>query len=448
MDEQTLLDTAVKIDKNSYKKAIEGETRKEHVELAEKVLRTLHIIYYNENFYVYNNGVYKPNLPIVEQAILKTDINANSHLRQEVLNHIRILKYLPEKGFNINLINFKNGILNLETNELQMHDPVYFTVCQINANYLDDDVLEKLIQSGATIYIDNFLNDICCKSQERINCVLEFLGYSLTYNTKLKKCLFLLGETADNGKSTFLDLVAEMFGYDNTANTSIVDMNGRFYGAELLDKLINVCHELENFKLADVSKFKTIIAGDSLKVEEKYKNRFTMKPFTHHIFAMNNLPDLMFKNDEGFFSRLHIIRFEAKFTDKEKESFNFDNLITRDSLDYLANISLRKYLQMRNEGRREFSNRTESQTVLSEYKELDNSALQFINQLDYNVFDKNGLIKKTSLLNMYNIWCKSNNCEALKKNEFYSVVLSTGKFVTNKGLGGYDCFKKLGGDSH
>ena len=49
------------------------------------------------------------------------------------------------------------------------------------------------------------------------------------------------------------------------------------------------------------------------------------------------------------------------------EAFDFDKLITTTSLDYLANLALRKYLKMRSEKRQKFSNYKESDEVLTMY---------------------------------------------------------------------------------
>lgn len=443
LDKDKLLGTARAVDKNYYDEVNNNDKLDEHVRLAEEVLNRLYIKYYNENFYVYEDGVYRQNLQAVEQCILDIDKNTKKAMQSEVLNYIRIKNTIPQNQIDINFINFKNGIYNIETHKLEPHDPSYFTVCQINANYYSDGIFKSLIANGDGKYIIKFLNDICCGNNERIDTLGEFTGYSMTYSMKLKKCLLLLGETADNGKSTFLDLLTALFDSDNVCNVSIAEFSERFCGADLVDKQLNVYHEMENIKLKNMSKFKIIIAGNELFVEEKYKKRFKMRPFAHHIFAMNNLPDFAGENDEGYFSRLHIVPFQAKFTEEQILEFDFDHLITKHSLDFLANWSLRKYLKMCDEKRQHFSNYKESNEIISSYKETENSAVQFMQmtQLYINCLDKNGYIKKTDLFNIYQSWCKSNHLESFKRLNFYPIVLSSGKFTTGTAQGGFDCFK-------
>lgn len=40
-----------------------------------------YIRYYRENFYVYENGVYKKNSPLIQQTILSIHKNIKKHLR-------------------------------------------------------------------------------------------------------------------------------------------------------------------------------------------------------------------------------------------------------------------------------------------------------------------------------------------------------------------------------
>ena len=365
LNEKDLLGTAVKIDKDYFDEVNNNVKIDEHVKLAEEVLSRMYIKYYNEDFYVYENGVYRPNLSAIESCIQSIDKNTRRSMQAEILNYIRIKTTISENLVDKNLINFKNGLFNLTTGKLGLHDPNYFTICQLNVEYLSDGFFEKSINDGNGKYIDKFLSEICCGKNERIDTLLEYIGYSMTYLVNLKKCLFIVGSTADNGKSTFLELVTALFGSENVSNVSIAEFSERFCGSDLVNKLLNVYHEIENIKLKNMAKFKIIVAGNELYVEEKYKKRFKMKPFAHHIFAMNNLPTFVGEIDEGFFTRLDIINFEAKFSDVQKEEFDFNNLITENSLDYLANLALRKYLKMRDEKRQKFSNYEESEKMLS-----------------------------------------------------------------------------------
>lgn len=436
LNKDTLLATA---------KKLEEVELKEHVELAEDVLSQMHIKHYKEDFYIYKNGVYVEGLSAIEKCIQSININARKALQSEVLNYIRIKTCLDEEyTIDKNLINFKNGIFSIKDNTLYEHTPEIFTTCQINAEYLNDEELKKYIEENKNQYIDGFIEDICCKNKMRQAGLLEFVGYSMTYDVSLEKCLFLWGRTAGNGKSTFIKLVTKMIGKNNYCSLPIENFSDRFSGSEIVDKLLNIVHEVNSIKLNDIAKFKAIISGDELSVEEKYKQRYKICPFAHHIFAMNKLPEISDCEDEGYFRRIFIIKFEAKFSDEKKEKFDFDNLVSSESINYFANQALRRYLKMKEEHRRKFSSYRESDEILEKYRNKYNSARDFIEDTSFylNNLNENNSINRTDLYKLYQIWTIENNIPTMDKKQFYDEISKSGMFVPKK-LDGYSQFKYL-----
>lgn len=442
LGEKLLLDNLHKIDKDYFDEVTKGQRATQiHTKIAEEVLEQMYIKFYNGNFYVYESGVYKEGLAKIEQEILAIDKNLKKSTRNEILDYLRIIKGVTVIKLDENLINFKNGIYHIDTGTLEPHTPDLFTICQINARYLSDDELKDIIQSNQNEYIDNFLDDICCGHINRINSLLEFIGYSMTYSVKLATCLFLVGETAGNGKSTFNKLVIALFGDNNYCSIGIEEFSERFFGAELVDKLLNIIHEVKNITVKDIAKFKAVVSGDEISVEEKYKPRYKIKPFAHHIFAMNNLPEIK-DGDEGFYRRLLIIPFEAKFSDEQQDKFDFSKLVTDSSLDYLANTSLRQYLKMRSQKGVRFANSNESNDLIESYKRGDNSANIFLNDISNFAYliDSNNKLKVKMLYDEYIKWCQSGSFEQLSKREFKQTALSTGEFKKAPMQDGYECF--------
>lgn len=446
LDKDTILSKAQKIPKIYLNEITKLEDDAEHVVNAHKVLEQLHIRYYKGNFYVYENGVYKEGLAKIEKCILGIDKNIKKNSRTEILDYLRIVEGVDVADLDSNLINLKNGIYHRDTKILEDHTPDYFTLCQLNFDYLTDEEYEDLIKSGANVPIDNFLKSICCGHQDRTDTLCEYTGYSMLYNVKQQKCLFLLGETADNGKSTFNELELALFDEDNCCSISISEFAQRFFGSELQGKLLNVVHEVENIQLRDLANFKIVISGNELSVEQKYKDRYKLKPFTHHIFAMNTLPDITNGGDEGYFRRLLIVPFEAKFTDEEKEAFDFNALVTKESLNYYGNKSLRAYEKMEKEHPRNFSSHKESKDLVEDYRFEDNSAMIFLNDvlLYAGLIPNNNKVKITSLYESYTKWCEEENYIPLNKKFFKNMAISSGNFKKCSLQNGYECLKYVG----
>ena len=449
LNKESLLATAEKIPEIYINEVRNLGEDADHVILANKVFNELDIKFYKGNYYVYEDGVYKEGLDKIEKCMLKIDNNIKKSMRMEVLDYIRIKEGVEIVEIDKNLINFKNGIYHLDEDILEAHSPDIFTLCQLNADYLTDEEYQELIDKGENIAVDKFLSDICCNHQDRIDTLTEFTGQALTYDVGDGKCLFLLGETAGNGKSTFNELNVALFTNSNCCSIAIEELGERFCGSELTNKLLNVIHEVKNIKLNDIAKFKSVVTGNEISVEEKYKPRYIIKPFAHHIFAMNILPEV--KNaDEGYFRRLQIVPFEAKFTDEEKDNFNFEQLVTPVSLTYYANLCLRAHLKRKKEHRRHFANNEESDRYLDCYKHEDNSVQIFLSNVMfyYNLLPSSGKVTLKDLYETYQSWCWKNHFEAYSRRDFKNIALSSGKFKRTGLKDGYDAIQYVGEIPH
>ncbi len=105
---------------------IEKEIKPHH--LAPLILkkRTFKTMIDTEEVYVYDNGVYRPNGETEIKELVQTAYpEASSYFVTEVINYIRRSTYVKRSDFdsNTNLINFRNGAYNIETDELLEHDP-------------------------------------------------------------------------------------------------------------------------------------------------------------------------------------------------------------------------------------------------------------------------------------------------------------------------------------
>ena len=266
LDKNSLLGTAEQIDK-AYYDEVNQNTQKtntglednfedeleEHVRIAEEIMQRIHIRYYNEDFYVYKNGVYRRNRPLIEQEILKIEPNAKSYLRKEILEYIRINKYTPKIQINEQYVNCLNGLYDIVNNRLIEHSPNYFTTCQNHMNYYADNEIPFNKD------VDNFLDDICCNNYERRQAILQVSGETLTFKIHFAKATFLYGPTAKNGKSTFIEMLNALVGSENICHITIGQLGERFVGSELTDKLLNTETEIEKNSIRNVEVFKKVV---------------------------------------------------------------------------------------------------------------------------------------------------------------------------------------------
>lgn len=404
-----------------------------HYVIGDYIIDNSNIKYYHGRFYIEKNGVYMPNDRGLEKKLIDINPGFKKSQRKEIMNYIGLRTEIDQQDVNPNLINFKNGLFDLTSRQLIEHTPNIFNVNQIHANY-DENV-------AVNEHIEKFIDDITCNKPQRKQAILEMTGYCMTSDVWIGKAGVFYGPSAENGKSVLLELITKLIGSENTSHIALHKLQERFYTANIADKLLNTTSELPKTDIKSVDMFKNVVTGEDTTGEIKYRDPFDFRPYAKHIFATNSLPTVSDNND-GYYRRLNILLFERKFTVEEQNHFMKEKLFTQEALDYLAHISLRAYLQMVDEGRRDFANYEESNQLIQSYKADNNSELTFLeSEVCKNTFENGKRIKKTTLYEIYRSWCEDNGYVADKSKDFHKKIAET-KTLILKFYDGYECYQK------
>ena len=419
----------LEIEQIEYQEIKESD-KPSHDIIARRLLQENEIRVFEDTLYIYENGVYRKNEKTIHRKIIEIYPKSTIRMQKEVISYL--LTIAPEVELkHDNLINFKNGLFDLRTDQIIPHSPKYFTVNQININLNTDPV--KIVA------VDNFLDRITCGNNERKNAILEMIGYSMTSSVEMQKAFVLYGKTAGNGKSTLLEIIEKLIGRENVSHVTLQDfVSNRFSVSEIKGKLVNMVSEMTKEFLKDSSVFKQIVTGDTTTVEEKFKDRHTIKPYAKHIFTANELPKVA-DTSNGYFRRLFIIPFEAVFTDLEKINFNFKELITEQALDYLSAIALQEYIIARRE--HAFINEEESKNIIETYKMESNTVIAYLYDKDrMRCLLRSGRVRKRNeVFADYINYCKDSGYIHKGRNKFYEEVEATG--LVQKGVyNGYDTY--------
>lgn len=419
----------LEIEQIEYQEIKESD-KPSHDIIARRLLQENEIRVFEDTLYIYENGVYRRNEKSINRKIIEIYPKATTRMQKEVKSYL--LTMAPEVQLKYeNLINFKNGLYDLNNNALMPHSLYYFTINQINANINWDPV-----RIGA---VDRFLDKISCENIGRKKAILQMIGYSMTSSVEMQKAFVLYGKTAGNGKSTLLEIIERLIGSENVSHVTLQDfVSNRFSVSEIKGKLVNMVSEMTKEFLKDSSVFKQIVTGDTTTVEEKFKDRHTIKPYAKHIFTANELPKVA-DTSNGYFRRLFIIPFEAVFTDLEKINFNFKELITEQALDYLAAIALQEYIIARRE--HAFINEEESKNIIETYKMESNTVIAYLYDKDrMRCLLRSGRVRKRNeVFADYINYCKDSGYIHKGRNKFYEEVEATG--LVQKGVyNGYDTY--------
>lgn len=414
----------------TFQKRYNSNIKYNHVEIGEMMLKNFPMGIYNNELYIYINGVYTNNQKLINQHIIKCYQEATINMRKEVTNYLSIQCDNNFESLNDNYINFKNGLYDIRNKKLLDHTSSIFTINQLPIDY--DNNPPKVKE------IDEFLNRITCNNENRKQAILEIIGYSMTTSIKKQKSFIFYGKKAGNGKSTLLNILEYLNGKNNTSHVSLENLdNNKFSLAEMIGKNLNISSEMTKEYLKDVSLFKMIVTGDTVASEKKFKDRVDIKPYAKLILTANELPKVADKTN-GFYRRLHIILFDAEFSEEEKNNFKFEKLISKGALQYLAYISLMAYINMGNN----FSNYEESAEILNQYKIESNNILAYLASEELKAFlNKNSTtIYRSNVYSDYKLFCEKNQFNALGNTHFYKEIREL-KIVIESKYNGIPTFK-------
>lgn len=283
--------------------------------------------------YVYRGGIYKraenevvyPEI----QRILGEHINKNA--KTETFHKIADMTSHPRSVFYsapLNFIPLANGVYDFEKKELLPHDSKYRFTYQFPVQY----------QSEAECPMTYaFMNQVLTK--EQFELVQEWIGYYFYRLYAFKKAIIFVGE-GDTGKTTLLETIIHLLGPHNISSVSLHKMSSdKFAAAHLYEKHGNIVDELSAKDVSDTGNFKIATGGGSISGEYKFGNQFSFQNFSKFTFACNRIPDVADFDDEAYFNRWMVIRFENPIVNKIP---NFiQQLTTEDERSGMFNMAMR-----------------------------------------------------------------------------------------------------------
>ena len=267
----------------------------------------------------------------------------NNHTTAEFLKKVQRSNLVPEDWFGLSTkgrINFQNGILDSETNTLLPHSEDYGFRYILPYAYDPDAKAPKF---------EKFLSDIMVGDAELSQLLLEYSGYALSGDECwLQKALILEGG-GQNGKSTFINVIREVLGSENTSPLTLSALNVETSRVMLDGKLANFAEETPNRKLLDSSTFKNLVSGGEIQMRQLYKQSYTVKNRAKLVFACNELPDSG-DTTHGYFRRLIIVPFEAMFSSEEGTMDPFIEKKLFTELPGIFNLCYKAYAETKKRG--------------------------------------------------------------------------------------------------
>lgn len=363
-----------------------------------------HILRINNQLHIYRDGIYVEGQSEIEAAMIEHIPDLNRSKRSEITSYLDILIRKNVKMAPANLIAFKNGIYDIETDKLIDFSPEYVITNKINYNYNPDAFCEL---------VDDTFDKLSCNDESVRALLEEAVGYCFYRRNELRKSFILTGDKK-NGKSTYLAMLKELLGDDNTVALDLGELGERFSSASLFGKLANIGDDIGDDFIANPAVFKKIVSGDWIKGENKGQKEFFFKPYCKLLFSANSIPRIKDKSG-AVLDRLVIIPFDARFS---KDDPDFDpyikyKLIKPEALEYLILLGLRGLKRVLDN--HSFTSSEKVKHSIEEYEESNNPILLFFKEINVDEIVNE---PTSEAYKKYSEFCLANSFTAMSNIEF------------------------------
>ncbi|SLI45146.1 phage/plasmid primase, P4 family, C-terminal domain [Mycobacteroides abscessus subsp. massiliense] len=203
-------------------------------------------------------------------------------------------------------INFRNGMLHIDTLELHPHDPKYMSTRQVPCDW----------NPAATCptYVSWLADRV---GEKQVGVLEEAISQFLDESRTPTKGLFLFGPSR-SGKSTMLSIAEAMVGDPELVAALSLQQLGKdhFASAELYGKALNIAGDLPKGHIEDLSVFKQALGEDPITANRKYGRMFTFKNTAAFLMSANTVPTVS-EESSAYLNRIVPVSFPKTYQGKE-----------------------------------------------------------------------------------------------------------------------------------
>lgn len=380
--------------------------------------------------YQYRDGVYVESSSSIRNTI-KDMIACDNLINQTkimetyrlIIDDTRIQRSALELNSYKNLINFKNGVWDIENKKFIPHDSKYLQTIQI-----PHEVGEYKPFTETRLY--KFFKKTKLPKED-VKMILRYIAYCMSTDYGLKTFMVLVGQS-NTGKSVLIRFVESLVGRQNTSALSMHELNMRFYPAQLYGKLLNSCADNKTLPLSSIENLKKITGGDQIMHEKKGKEPFFFVSFAKLLFSFNQLPLQLEEKSNAFYKRMRVLFMNNElFLNNEY----VDDLCSDESIEEVIPYLL-SLLPLKEIPRTKMSD-----SCVETLRQDSDSIHAFIKsecELGEDLY-----VSKDVLFQSYADFCVTNGRESHKKQGFMRAMRSNG-FIEIRDKDRKYCWKGIG----
>ena len=384
--------------------------------VADEILDSHQLVYVpSVGFYEYGSGVWTRITDEAVQAYAdKTLGEFSTHQRTKAIaGLIKTRALRSDIQFNSKPVwNFVNGTLELETGTFRDHNPNDYCSMQVSYPY----------NPKATYHAwSRFINDITA-GDPRSAELLQFIpGYALMQDCRYEK-IFVLSGNGSNGKSKYLEILRQLFGFENVSHLQPRALLDKFKLIYFRESVLNIAGEIRS-DLRDVEELmKSIASGEPQMACYKSKDYVTFVPRTKMIFATNNQLASGDTSD-GLTRRLVMVDFKVSFVDnpdpsdpyqKQKNINILDELTSELHSGGIFNWAYAGYQLLRAVGY--FTETADQTQLLQDFKRSSNPILVFWEESEHRPAE----YEYPQAYSDYCKWCLENGYKPSTSQKFHA----------------------------
>lgn len=387
----------------------------------------------------YSTGFWKP-IPdadikveiwnVLEEYEKRKMIKPTLSKYKSVLSYAKSHLFIPEDKLDNypHLINLKNGIYNLDTDQLIPHNPNLLLTSQLPFEYDEKANSAWWSHFIKTTFIDNATSQM---DESLVRLIQEAIAYSMTTDVSYQIMFWCVGE-GENGKGVLFHILSRLGG--DTATP--LDLNSlrreRYQLATLADKRIALCSESSSTKnLLEDAVIKALVAGDEMQVRQIRREPFVLKPQVKLWWSMNRLPAVA-DTSHGMWRRIVMLPFNRIFNEQSRIRDLKDRLDKE--LPGIFNWCLEGHVRLRAEGK--FSYCDQADKLKTNFQFESNTIRLFVD--DVCIVDDTKKEQAGKLYNLYkDVWCKTNGYKPMSNRNFKQEMESLKYFHKKQNDGRY-----------
>ena len=412
-----------------------GQTQKELIiELRDMFLNTHEHIFHCGSkkgglYYKYNKSLgiwYNISDATLESSISAltghTEMpNTIKNVAEAVTTYIHIEENnVPE--FNSKpLMNFSNGVLELDTGNFREHRPDDYLTMVTTYAYDKNATCPKFMK---------FLNEITAEDESRKIFLQQSGGYILIEDCRFQKCFHFIGG-GSNGKSAYLKIIEAVFNDRNKNKNSRIntithvepkDLNMPYNRAALQYSILNISADVNENLYGSESYIKNISSGDTINASFKYGDDYSYTPRAKLFISSNQLLKMR-DPTKALLRRFMFCEFIVDFTGREDSTL--PDRIIADELAGIFNFFYQGYKDILSQGF--ISECIDQRKNLAKFAEVINPVLSFwYDYKDNTIIEATYHEVKTSeLYTKYSEWCKANGVMPYNSQIFQDTFFKT-----------------------